>query len=209
MPLIRRRKVLCADIVRILKCFIARHFHSAPIFNAGVVFREAKEEKADPVENGIRLFLFLFRLSNIPPSKIALLDERTLGKATALRAAPAAAERGEVLRLTLARFLISRRKTRGKPQRSVSGLPLTRRRKVLCADIVRTLKCFIARHFHSAPIFNGGVSPQTSERGKGSFRCKRKPPYPLSLSFIQQIANCKARYKTLSFPATACACPVR
>ena len=47
------------------------------IANAGVVFQQAKEEKAVPVENGIRLILFLFRLSNIPPSKIALLDERT------------------------------------------------------------------------------------------------------------------------------------
>ena len=32
------------------------------IANAGVVFQEAKEKKADPVENGIRLILFLFRL---------------------------------------------------------------------------------------------------------------------------------------------------
>ena len=114
---------------------------------------------------------------NIPPPKTALFGERTLGKATALRAAPAAAEKGEVLRLTLARFLISRRKTRGKPQRSVSGLPLTRRRKVLCADIVRILKCFIARHFHSAPIFNGGVSPASNKNRKGPNSRKLSEPH--------------------------------
>ena len=33
------------------------------IANAGVVFREAKEEKAVPVCNGKSLILFLFRLS--------------------------------------------------------------------------------------------------------------------------------------------------
>ena len=125
--------------------------------NGGVSPQTSERGKGRSDENGTRLILFLFRLSNIPPSKITLLDERTLGKATALRAAPAAAEKGEVLRLTLARICISRRKTRGKPRRSVSGLPLTRRRKVLCADIVRILQCFIARHFHSAPIFNAGV----------------------------------------------------
>ena len=47
------------------------------IANAGVVFQEAKEEKAVSVVNENRLILFLFRLSNIPPSKTALLDERT------------------------------------------------------------------------------------------------------------------------------------
>ena len=33
------------------------------IANAGVVFQQANEEKADPVENGTRLILFLIRLS--------------------------------------------------------------------------------------------------------------------------------------------------
>ena len=123
---------------------------------------------------------------NILPPKTTLFGEHTLGKATALRAAPAAAERGEVLRLTLARFLISCRKTRGKQQRSVSGLPLTRRRKVLCADIVRTLKW----HFHSAPIFNGGVSPQTSEKQKGRYGIQPYPPFPFCFSLKTYTSAC-------------------
>ena len=40
------------------------YWNDMSIANAGVVFREAKEEKADPVENGIRLILFLFRLNS-------------------------------------------------------------------------------------------------------------------------------------------------
>ena len=52
------------------------------IANAGVVFQQAKEEKADPVENGTRLILFLFRLF------FYALYLTTCEKSTAFKEAP-------------------------------------------------------------------------------------------------------------------------
>ena len=43
--------------------FIAQDFHSAPIFNGGVVFKQAKNEKADAACLAPALFLFVFRLT--------------------------------------------------------------------------------------------------------------------------------------------------
>ena len=184
-----------SGVVTTLSYSLAKAYSSIYIsLRTTALFRSAKRGKTTPQKNKtaicyphITSVTSIHERGNILPPKTALFGEHTLGKATALRAAPAAAEKGEVLRLTLARICISRRKKRGKPQRSVSGLPLTRRRKVLCADIVRILKCFIARHFHSAPIFNAGVVFQQAKEEKAD-RMKTGPALSF-FSFAYQISR--------------------
>ena len=55
----------CAQMFSQYNNIIAQDFHSAPIFNGGVVFKQAKNEKADAACAAPALFLFVFRFSLI------------------------------------------------------------------------------------------------------------------------------------------------